>query len=122
MDTDGNGVGDACDCASADVPGMICDLQKLLVPALCGSDRIGVPLAHSLERNVRKALAILKAVQRRGGKPRAKLLERACRRLTAIVRASAAHHGKHSTTSPACQATIARMVEQRVGRLAALGS
>ena len=122
MDTDGNGVGDACDCASADVPGMICDLQKLLVPALCGPDRIGPPVAHALERNVRKALAILKAVQRRGGKPRAQLLERASRRLTAIVRASAAHHGKRSTTSPACQATIARMVAQRVGRLAALGS
>ncbi|HJW68083.1 MAG TPA: hypothetical protein VJ829_01865 [Candidatus Binatia bacterium] len=79
------------------MPGMICDLQKLLVPRLCGPDRIGGTLARVLERNVRKAVASLKTAER--GK----------------------HAGKHAT-APACQARIARMVEQRRGRLAALRS
>jgi hypothetical protein len=102
---------------------MICDLQKLLVPRLCGPDRIGGTLARVLERNVRKAVASLKTAER--SRHRAKLLERATRRLEAIVRASTAERGKDAgkhATAPACQARIARMVEQRRGRLAALRS
>jgi hypothetical protein len=119
VDSDGNGVGDACDCASADIPGMICDLRKLLVRALCGPDRIGAPLERALERNVRKAVAILERTQRSPERRRANLLARANRRLEAIIRASEVHPAKHATP-PACQAAIVRLLQQRRGRLATL--
>ena len=118
-DSDGNGVGDACDCATPDVAGAICDLEKLLVPTLCGSEHIDATLAHTIRRNVGKAVGLLETGERSRSKRRARLLERADGRLGAIVRASAARHKKHGPTE-ACRAAIAQLVGQRRGRLAAL--
>jgi hypothetical protein len=98
---------------------MICDLEKLLGPTLCGSEPIGGALARAVRDDVRKAEALLRTAGRTPVGHRARLFRRADRRLDAIVRASMAHRGKHAI-APACQATIARVVAQRRGRLAAL--
>src|SRR5262249_37633141 len=120
LDSDGNGLGAGRHCATADVPGAICDLRKLLVPTLCGHDPIGATLARAIRRNVEKAVTLLESGERSRGKHRVKAVQRVGGRLRAILRASAARGRKHGTTE-ACQATIGRLVAQRQGRLAALG-
>src|SRR5262249_41854218 len=119
-DSDGNGIGDACDCSSPDVPGAICDLRKLLVPTLCGAERLDASLERTIRRDVAKAVALLSPGERSRGRRRARFLERADARLGAIVRTSTARPKKHGPTD-ACRAAIARLVGQRRGRLAALG-
>ena len=97
---------------------VICDLEKMLAPTLCGPDRIGAAVERAFEHDVRKAVAFLRIARRAPARHRARLLRRADRRLQAIVRASAAH--RRHPIAPACQAAIAHVVGQRRGCLAAL--
>jgi hypothetical protein len=122
---DGNGcTTDLCQGGScvhqADFDGVVCDLAKLLVTGLCGGDPIPKKLQRTITLKAKKARTQVGKAEN-NTKNGAKLVGRAAAQL-ASLRTSIQRYGDRGKITPACRATLDRLVGGSQTLLSGLGA